>query len=68
MFTLQSGIAATGGLAQNYRSQQSDSYSAGLSIGFRMVQVGIGITVGLFGSGLVVYSFGSRKKNALFAF
>lgn len=34
----------------------------------RMVQVGIGITVGLFGSGLFIYSFGSRKQAALFAF
>jgi len=67
-FLIPSGIAATGGLAQNYVGQDGDSYSAGLSIGLRMVQVGIGITVGLFGSGLVVYSFGSRKKNALFAF
>ena len=45
-----------------------DSYSQGLIIGFRMVQVAIGITVGLFGSGLVVYSFGSKKGAALFAF
>ena len=67
-FLIPSGIAATGGLSQNYHGQDGDSYSAGLSIGLRMVQVGIGITVGLFGSGLVVYSFGSRKKNALFAF
>jgi hypothetical protein len=33
-----------------------------------MVQVAIGVTVGLFGSGLLIYSFGRRKKNALFAF
>ena len=32
---LQSGIAATGGLAQNYRSQESDCYSASFSIGIR---------------------------------
>ncbi|KAF8592655.1 DUF1212-domain-containing protein [Ramaria rubella] len=67
-FLIPAGIAATGGLSQNYRGQDDDSYSAGLDIGLRMVQVAIGITVGLFGSGLVVYSFGSRKKNALFAF
>lgn len=67
-FLIPSGIAATGGLSENYRGQSGDSYSAGLSIGLRMVQVGIGITVGLFGSGLFVYSFGHRKKNALFAF
>lgn len=42
-----------------------DSYSQGLIIGFRMVQVAIGITVGLFGSGLVVYSFGSKKGESI---
>ena len=35
-----------------------DSYSNGLVIGFRMVQVAIGITIGLFFSSFVVYSFG----------
>ncbi|KAG8725701.1 hypothetical protein FRC07_014464, partial [Ceratobasidium sp. 392] len=67
-FLIPSGIAAAGGLAQNYRGSDSDQYSSGLSLGFRMVQVAIGITVGLFGSGLIVYSFGSRKRGALFAF
>lgn len=60
-----------------------DSYSQGLIIGFRMVQVrcallarnphprltallplsqvGIGITVGLLGSGLCVYAIGTQK-------
>lgn len=65
---IQSGIAAAGGLAENYRGQDGDEYSTGLAIGLRMVQVAIGITVGLFGSGLIVYSFGSRKNAALFAF
>ena len=61
-----------------------DSYSQGLIIGFRMVQVAIGITVsdaahqlgkarltkqvGLFGSGFLIYSFGRKKNAALFAF
>ncbi|KAF8607840.1 DUF1212-domain-containing protein [Ceratobasidium sp. AG-I] len=67
-FLIPSGIAAAGGLAQNYRGSEDDQYSSGLSLGFRMVQVAIGITVGLFGSGLIVYSFGSRKRGALFAF
>lgn len=35
-----------------------DSYSNGLVIGFRMIQVAIGITVGLFFSSFIVYSFG----------
>jgi hypothetical protein len=59
--------------------KHADSYSQGLVIGFRMVQgeclevvgliaVAIGITVGLFGSGLLIYSFGRKKGAALFAF
>lgn len=67
-FVHQSGIAAAGGLSDNYRGQDGDQYTTGLAIGLRMVQVAIGITVGLFGSGLIVYSFGSRKQAALFAF
>ena len=62
-------------------SKHSQAYSQGLTIGFRMIQVGIGITVGsrpfldvsdgevgLFGSGLLIYSFGRKKGAALFAF
>jgi uncharacterized membrane protein YjjB (DUF3815 family) len=37
-------------------------------IGLFTLAVGIGITVGLFMSGLIVYSFGRRKNAALFAF
>ncbi|KAG8834067.1 hypothetical protein FRC17_009630 [Serendipita sp. 399] len=68
LFLVPSGIAAAGGLSENYRGQDGDQYTTGLAIGLRMVQVAIGITVGLFGSGLIVYSFGSRKQAALFAF
>ncbi|PVF96461.1 DUF1212-domain-containing protein [Serendipita vermifera] len=68
LFLVPSGIAAAGGLSENYRGQDGDQYTTGLAIGLRMVQVAIGITVGLFGSGLVVYSFGSRKQGGLFAF
>ncbi|KAG8760274.1 hypothetical protein FRC14_003572 [Serendipita sp. 396] len=68
LFLVPSGIAAAGGLSENYRGQDGDQYTNGLAIGLRMVQVAIGITVGLFGSGLIVYSFGSRKQAALFAF
>lgn len=68
LFLVPSGMAMAGGLAMTYKGSDGDLYSNGLSIGFRMVQVAIGITVGLFGSGLVVYSFGRRKGAALFAF
>ena len=65
---MQSGLSAAGGLAQNYKGQDVDQYSNGLQIGVRMVQVAIGITVGVFGSGLLVYSFGRRKTGGTFAF
>lgn len=42
----QSGISAAGGLAMtSANDNHEDSYSQGLIIGFRMVQVAIGITV-----------------------
>lgn len=65
---MPSGIAAAGGLAGNYDAAEGDEYQSGLQIGLRMIQVGIGITVGLFTSGLLVYSFGKRKKGASFGF
>ncbi|KZW03811.1 DUF1212-domain-containing protein [Exidia glandulosa HHB12029] len=68
LFLVPSGLSAAGGLSQNYRGQDGDQYSNGLQIGVRMVQVSIGITVGLFGSGLLVYSFGRKKSGGTFAF
>ncbi|CAE6440027.1 unnamed protein product [Rhizoctonia solani] len=77
-FLVPSGIAAAGGLAQassTYENSEGDQYSTGLALGFRMVQgsfarflVAIGCTVGLFGAGVVVYSFGSRKRSGYFVF
>ncbi|KAG8893840.1 hypothetical protein FRB99_001675 [Tulasnella sp. 403] len=68
LFLVPAGIAATGGLSMNYRGQDGDEYSTGLLIGLRMVQVAIGITVGLFASSLLIYSFGRSKRGAIFAF
>ncbi|CEH15056.1 PHEROMONE-REGULATED MEMBRANE PROTEIN 10 [Ceraceosorus bombacis] len=68
LFLVPSGMAMAGGLAMTYKGSDGDLYSNGLTIGLRMVSVAIGITVGLFGSALVVYSFGRRKGGALFAF
>lgn len=68
LFLVPSGIAAAGGLAMTYHSASGDSYSNGLVIGFRMVQVAIGITVGLFFSSFVVYSVGHGKSSATFTF
>jgi hypothetical protein len=65
-------MAAAGGLAMTRSGNHDDSYSQGLVIAFRMITVAIGITVGsprlcpfhfkanvqvgLFGSGLLIYS------------
>lgn len=68
LFLVPAGIAATGGLSQNYRGLDGDQYSNGLIIGLRTVQVAIGITVGLFASSLLIYSFGRTKRGAIFAF
>ena len=67
LFLVPGGMAAAGGLAMSGH-QSTDDYSQGLTIGMRMIQVAIGITVGLFGSGLLIYSFGRKKNSALFAF
>ncbi|KAG8890577.1 hypothetical protein FRB98_007131 [Tulasnella sp. 332] len=68
LFLVPSGIAATGGLSGSYSGTGRDQYSDGLLLGLRMVQVSIGITVGLFTSSLVIYSFGRSKRSAIFAF
>ena len=44
-----------------------DVNSAVLNVGFSMIQVAIGITVGLFLSALVIYPFGKRRSG-LFSF
>ncbi|KAI9617517.1 hypothetical protein H4Q26_012813 [Puccinia striiformis f. sp. tritici PST-130] len=60
--------AAAGGLAMTYHSNSGDSYSNGLIIGFRMVQVAIGITVGLFfsSSSFIPLDAESRPQHSLF--
>lgn len=44
-----------------------DVNSMVLNVGYSMIQVAIGITVGLFLSALVVYPFGKRRSG-LFSF
>ncbi|GAA5899654.1 hypothetical protein JCM5296_001388 [Sporobolomyces johnsonii] len=61
LFLVPSGIAAAGGLAMS--SGSGDSYNSGLMIGFRMVQVAIGITIGLFFASFLVYSVGTKRKG-----
>jgi uncharacterized membrane protein YjjB (DUF3815 family) len=74
-----SGLAASGSLISGIDSANSlttntttSSTTSGLdttlfSVGFSMIQVSIGITVGLFLSALVVYPFGKRRSG-LFSF
>ena len=40
----------------------------GIEIGGAMINVAVGITVGLFMSQALVYMFGSRKNAAIFSF
>ncbi|KAF7306765.1 hypothetical protein MIND_00468200 [Mycena indigotica] len=67
LFLVPSGIAQGGGLTQTYKSSV-DQYSSGFSLALRMISVAAGVSVGLFVGQAVVYSFGSRKNAAHFAF
>ncbi|KAH8432979.1 threonine/serine exporter family protein [Aspergillus melleus] len=78
-----SGLASSGSLIAgiNYADQVRENLSKGngsavdetsqdtsiASLGFGMIQVAIGITVGLFISALIVYPFGKRRSG-LFSF
>jgi uncharacterized membrane protein YjjB (DUF3815 family) len=59
LFLVPSGIAAAGGLAMD----GAEGYTSGLMIGFRMLQVAIGITIGLFFSSFLIYSVGTKKNS-----
>ena len=61
-------LLVAGGLADTNGGTNSDYFSASLQVASRMIQVGIGITLGLLFSGLVVYLFGKKKKTAVFNF
>lgn len=52
-------------LARQLGPLLTTAFDLRLIIGFRMVQVAIGITVGLFFSSFIVYSFGRKKGAAL---
>ncbi|EIW79287.1 DUF1212-domain-containing protein [Coniophora puteana RWD-64-598 SS2] len=66
LFLVPSGIAQGGGLLSNQSSEQQ--YSAGFDLAIRMIEVAIGITVGLFVSQILVVIIGRSKKVAYFAF
>ncbi len=64
---IQSAIGSGGGLIQNYDSS-ADRYTGTFALGIRMIQVAIGVTIGLFVSQILVYALGRRKSVAHFAF
>lgn len=64
---LQSGIAQAGGLSQTYQSSAAQ-YTSGFGLAVRMVEVAIGVTIGLFVSQIFVYTWGKKKDTAHFAF
>ena len=69
--------ASGGGLAGGYTTASNGSQASGgfgyevnaavLNVGYSMIQIAIGITVGLFMSALFVYPFGKRRSG-LFSF
>lgn len=79
MVLVPSGLSAQGGLISgiatplfnNGTTKAQQVYEQNIyqsfSVGAQMIQVGVGLAVGLFISALVVYPLG-RKNNALFSF
>ncbi|OSD03294.1 DUF1212-domain-containing protein [Trametes coccinea BRFM310] len=67
LFLVPSAIGNGGGLIQNYSSAEQQ-YSSSFGLGIRMIQVSIGVTIGLFVSQIMVYALGRRKNAAHFAF
>ncbi|KAI5793060.1 hypothetical protein EDC01DRAFT_630061 [Geopyxis carbonaria] len=67
--SLMSGIRNADAMAGNRTASTNvgESNSLMLELGFSMIQVAIGITVGLFVAALVVYPFG-KKRSGLFSF
>ncbi|EMD40684.1 hypothetical protein CERSUDRAFT_44225 [Gelatoporia subvermispora B] len=59
LFLVPSGLSQAGGIT---------AQGNGIDIGGAMIAVTIGITVGLFMSQAIVYTFGSRKNAAIFSF
>lgn len=60
-FYTQSGLSAAGGITGNGGDMSSE-------IGGAMIAVTVGVTVGLFMSQALVYSFGSKKNGAVMSF
>ncbi|KAJ5979641.1 hypothetical protein N7481_006939 [Penicillium waksmanii] len=74
--TLISGVQSADEIRQNVSSHEAASTAPGaglasassvFSLGFGMIQVAIGITIGLFIAALIVYPYGKRRSG-LFSF
>jgi uncharacterized membrane protein YjjB (DUF3815 family) len=73
--SLITGVESADQIRQNVSSKTSSSSAPGaglssnsvFSLGFGMIQVAIGITVGLFLAALIVYPYGKRRSG-LFSF
>jgi len=66
--SIVSGIENADALAKNYTWHSQDATnSTVLSLGFSMIQISIGLTVGLFATVLLLYPFG-KKRSGLFTF
>ena len=71
--SLISGITSADQIVHNTTGTTTDLQadgtvnSAAFSVGYSVIQVAIGITVGLFLSALVIYPFG-KKRSGLFSF
>ncbi|CAI7658915.1 unnamed protein product [Penicillium manginii] len=74
--TLISGVQSANEIRQNVSSHEAPSTAPGaglasassvFSLGFGMIQVAIGITIGLFIAALIVYPYGKRRSG-LFSF
>ncbi|KAJ5280478.1 hypothetical protein N7478_005850 [Penicillium angulare] len=65
--SLLSGLTYANEVLRHDTSSTSSSDTSVSSLGYGMIQVAIGITVGLFMSALIVYPFG-KKRTGLFSF
>ncbi|KAH9056914.1 hypothetical protein EDB87DRAFT_1833333 [Lactarius vividus] len=67
LFLVPSGLAQAGGLTGNYDSSVQQYYSS-FTLGLRMIQVAIGVTIGLFVSQSLIYAFSATSSAAEMAF
>jgi len=67
LFLVPSGLAQAGGLTGNYDSTVQQYYSS-FTLGLRMIQVAIGVTIGLFISQSLIYTFTAGGSAADMAF